>query len=360
MGNGMRYAEYFEKTYKAPCGMLCKGINAIDGLHWHKEYGFATDNPFIVCPKGCVNCTMREEPLASEGTGVLKEWCVVHPTDEPYIYENSYEGERKMYDERIAREKISFSLSKNGHVCENHMRYNKETQSWEFNYHPTNCAQYCSHAGGICPVLGRKLTNEKGNVYFDFEIWGRDYTKDGTLFEGEQFHVVTKGIQLYDKPINLDIAKLIVKLEQDHIRFLGRYNRRELDHMKAFRAERGEIDYHWAVKNIRAEKKAVRDFEQDMQDIQDGLIVTHDFDEKRRRKEDKAKRIREAKEKRKKAIEGKILKSGWEEMDEKTKNAARKMLESKEIENLRKMHRKQEEEKKNAPTQMSMFDFVGE
>ena len=356
------YSKYFKQTYKAPCGILVKGINAQSGLSWKGgEYSYEIGTPYIICPKKCANCQMRDEPFRGEGTGVLKLFCPVKPTDEPYIYENSYEAVLKMKDEEIARQKVSFKLSKQNRVCDLHTHYNVESCEWEFNYQPTTCAQgYCMAARGLeCPVLGRKLSKEKGNVYYDLEIWGRDYTKDGTLFEGEQFHQVTKGIQLYDKPISLDIAKIIVKLEQDHIRFIARWNRRELDHMKAFKAERGEIDYHWAVKNIHAEKKLVRDFEQDMQDIQDGITVYHEFDEKRKKKTEKHEKREAAKEKRIAAIQKKILKEGWDNLDYTDKNRAYKLLDSEQIRELIAEHEKKLEEEKNQPQQTTLFDFMG-
>ena len=47
----------------------------------------------------------------------------------------------------------------------------------------------CPDCGG--DVLERK--SKKGNVFYDVKYSGRDYTKDGTLFEGERFEHIIKG-----------------------------------------------------------------------------------------------------------------------------------------------------------------------
>lgn len=356
-----KYSDYFKKTYKSPCGVFVEGINTNNGLSWlGTDYGFENDNPWMLCPKKCANCKLREEPFASEGDGVLKLFCIVHPTDETYDYEHSFEGIKKLKDDELNRKKISFSLEKNGRICDNHMHFNVESQEYEFNYSPSMCASGgCSaQNGGICPVLGRQLTKDKGNVYYDLHIYGRDYSKDGTLFEGEQFHDVIKGIQLYDKPINLDIANLIAKLETDHIRFTARYNRKEVNSMWAFLGERGERDYHIEVKNIRAEKKVTRDFEQDLEDIDNGIRVYHDFDERRKKKEEKSQKRKEALEKRKLAIYKKISKNGWDTLDYINKNKAHKLLDTSEIKQAITEHAESIKYDNEKPKQMSIFDYA--
>lgn len=345
-----------ERTFQTPCGMLLKGSFANDGLSFMGyDFCYENDNPYIICPKGCTNCPHRTEPMKSEGNGVLKSFCIVTPTDRPYEYEGSCEAELKLYDERLRQEKMSFLLSKNGRVCEQHMHYEQE-KGWVFHYDPMmNCANGFCNGKAFCPVLGRPLSKEKGNVYFDLVIEGRDYSKDGTIFEGERYKWIEKGIPLFEKPINLDIAKIIAKTCHDQIRWRVRWSRR-VDSMMLFLAERGERDYSFDIQNVRAEKKVVRDFEQDLEDIQAGIQITHYFDEERKKKSAKSEEIKKRKEAKRKAIEKKILRVGLDALNYSEQRASEKLLTKEERERLdQEWERKQKEE---VPTQMSIFDFM--
>ena len=361
---GFRYYGWYayERTYKTPCGMLCKGQFAHAGLNWMGvEWSYENDNPYILCPKDCCMCQQREEPFRTDGTGILKRSCVVHATDEEWKYEGSCEAERHLMDEEIARRKISFELERQGRVCPIHSRYNKDAEKWEFNYDPMQCvAGYCAAQqssfkdGTLCPVLNRPISNAKGNVFYDIKYSGRDYSKDGTLFEGERFTSIIKGRPLFDKPIKLDIAKLIAKLCQDQIRWKVRWNTRDFDALTLFRAERGEIDLQWEVLNIRAEKKETRDFEQDLEDIENGIQVTHELDTEKAKKEAKAKRRNDALAKKIKKLEKKIIEHGYGELSYSDQRAIDKLLSQERIDDLE-IEREQNKHMV-VPVQMSLFD----
>ena len=355
----------YEKTFKTPCGMQCKGKFAMTGLSWlGTDWSYENDCPTILCPKGITGCDLREEPFRCEKHGVNCQRCVVHETDEEYQYEGSCEAEKHLLDDQIRMDKISFIMERKGRVCENHMHYDRETGKWSFHYNPMGCANGFCRAqstdfkdGGYCPVLGKNISKEKGNVFYDVKWSGRDYSKDGTLFEGERFERIIKGRQLFDKPIHLDIAKVIAKLCRDEIAHRHRYNSRDFDSLTMFRAERGEIDLHWEILNIRAEKKAVRDFEQDLKDIDNGIQIIHEQKVKKDRAAEKSKRRMEAKEKRIKAMEKKLLSVGYENMERSDQNRAVKLLGGKRIDELEEERIMQEQKRANEPTQMSLFDM---
>ena len=354
----------YEKVFKTPCGMQCKGKFAHTGLSWQGiEWCYENDNPWILCPKGEVGCQLREKPFRSEGTGVLCRHCVVHEVNEDYSYEGSCEAERHLLDDKIRRDKTSFILQKNHHVCENHMHYDIHTKQWVFRYDPMNCANGFCRAqassfedGGWCPVLNKRLSKEKGNVFYDVRYSGRDYSKDGTLFEGERFERIVKGKQLFNKPIRLDIARVIANLCKDAIQQRERWNTTEYHSLIYFRAERGEIDFQWQVINIRAEKKVTRDLEQDLRDIEDGIQVTHEFDIQRAKKKAKSDKRADAKQKRIDRIKRMIIKNGYDNLEWIEQNRAAKLLSADEIDELDAQHYEQIQKQDEGPKQLSLFD----
>ena len=357
-----------EKTYKTPCGMQCKGKFAHAGLSWlGGEYNYENDCPIIICPKGECDCQLRDEPFKSQGTGVLMRHCIVHPVDEEYHYEGSCEAERHLLDDKIRRDKTSFILEKNHHVCEDHMMYNQREKKWEFHYNPMACANGFCRAqtsdfqdGGWCPVLNKHLSKDKGNVFYDVKYSGRDYTKDGTLFEGERFEHIIKGKQLFNKSIRLDIARVIANLCQDEIKQRARWNTKDYDCLTFFRAERGEIDFSWEVLNIRAEKKVSRDLEQDLKDIDDGITVTHEFDTQKAKKKAKSDRRNLAKQKRIDRIEKLILSKGYENLEKIEQNRACKLLDFDRIDELEAQRIENMQNQKSEPVQMSLMDYLKE
>ena len=194
----------YEQTFRTPCGLQVRGLYVMSsmsfmGLDWTYENDLAC----IRCPYKRTDCEKRH-PYLREGSGVLKDWCNVHLTGEPYSYEGSVEELRKIREDEIHRQKLSFILQKNGRACEKLMHYDSSEDGWKMEYDPADCARFrCS---GFCPMRGRELERKRGNVFYDLKITGRDYSKDGTLFEGERFTRITKGIRALAYPVSLDIC----------------------------------------------------------------------------------------------------------------------------------------------------------
>lgn len=316
-----------EMTFETPCGMLCKGVSAMGGAVIGKEWDFENDNPLIHCPYHRKECEMRHKLLRGHGY-----YCGVHPTSREYDLKGSVEEASKEEESRIYGEKQEFIKSRNGRVCPTHMRYNYEEQKWEFNYFPEMCiSNYCQ--AEYCRVLGKAL-DAKGNVYYDVRFEGRDYSKDGTFFEGERFERIIKGVPLFKKPIKLAIAEVIAKTRREYIEFLFRYNSRYYDQMTLYKAEKGEIDLKWTIENIRAEKRLVRDLDADLSDIDNGIEVTHEIDLQKQKQKEKLEKRQKAKEKSIERLENKILKNGFEELDTKTKQEIRKKLDPERVRDL--------------------------
>ena len=124
---GFRYYGWYvyQKTYKTPCGIQCKGTSCMTGLYTQgKNFTFEDDMATIRCPFHNKDCVKKDAALRN--AGVISDRCNVHMVDEEYQYEGSVEGLLKLEDDRIRREKIGFEMMHNGHTCSNHMRYDRE------------------------------------------------------------------------------------------------------------------------------------------------------------------------------------------------------------------------------------------
>lgn len=344
----------YERTFRTPCGLQCKGLMchaggmSYEGIDWVFENDMAT----ITCPYEKSDCKLKHELLQEHG--ILRFWCVVHMVDEEYRYEGSAEQVLKLHDDEILQKKIGFSLQRHGRVCENQMEFDRDKQEWFMAYDPRVCAGL--RCGGECKILGRKLDTKKGNVYYDLKITYRRTDLDGTLFEGQMHTEITKGKRVFDHPVSMDICRNYVKLCRNeliqHIRLQH--------HSELFFAERHGTQFKLEVLNIRAEQRESRDLMQDLEDIQNGIKVVHDSDEKKLEKEKKHERRQRVQEKKIAKLEKKLLEVGYYNLEEYSLDRihADKWLGEERIAELEEMRRRREKEKQEQPVQMSLFDFM--
>ena len=346
----------YEQTFQTPCGLWCKGLQCQTGLHYEGiSWTFENDLALIICPYEKAECGLKHEILQSTEQLALQRKCNVHMVEDEYRYEGSVEQILKLYDDEILRKKISFRLQKHNRVCEMHMYFNKETQEWEMHYDPGDCARM--RCTGYCPVLGRELDKKKGNVFYDVRESGRDYSLDGTLFEGQRFTAVKKGKRVFERSVSMDICKRYVQLcKNDLIQFvkLNQY------HDKLFFAKWYGRDYSVEITNIRAAQREGRDLLQDLEDIKAGITVVHESDAQKRASEEKKERRKSAKEKKIRKLEGKILENGYGSLEPHSPDRihADKWLGMERIRELEEMREKKQLEEKNSPVQPSVFDLM--
>ena len=341
----------YEQTFRTPCGLQVRGLYVMSsmsfmGLDWTYENDLAC----IRCPYKRTDCEKRH-PYLREGSGVLKDWCNVHLTGEPYSYEGSVEELRKIREDEIHRQKLSFILQKNGRACEKLMHYDSSEDGWKMEYDPADCARFrCS---GFCPMRGRELERKRGNVFYDLKITGRDYSKDGTLFEGERFTRITKGIRALAYPVSLDICKAYARLCKDEInwRVHNQY------HRELFFAEYHGRDFSVEVLNVRAEQRESRNLDQDLEDIRSGITVYHASDQKKKEIQEKRERRERAKEARTKRLEKKILEIGYENLNPHSLDRihADKWFGEERLKELGKLREQRLREEQDKPVQLSLF-----
>ena len=342
----------FEQTFQTPCGLLCKRLQCLSDM-WYMGIGWSYENDMatVNCPYEKNDCTLKHKYL--QENRVLRFRCEVHMTDEEYRYEGSVENILKLHDDEIWRKETSFSLQKNGHVCREHMLFNRDTQEWEMHYDPYRCGQIrCS---GVCPVLGHELDKKKGNVFYDVKTRFLRQDLEGTLFEGQVDVSVIKRQKLFDHPVSMDIGRMCVKLCQDKIREKVKFRYfREL-----FFAKYPGKEFSVEVQNVRAERREARDLMQDLEDIKNGIQVSHASDLEKRNAECKRERRQKKHEAAVKRLEKKLLETGYGQLQEFStdKRHADKWLGEERIAQLEEQRKELEREKVEQPVQISLTDL---
>lgn len=349
------YAE--DIVYQTGCRMFVKGKNVLSnmgcmGIEWcHENF-----NPVIRCPFDKAQCPHNDERLhGMRGGGLcIQCWCVCHRTDEPYDYDNSFEREEMLRKQEKERKYKEYSDAHNGRVCLNHMYYDERTRTWKQIYEPGRCAKMCYSKNGYCPILGKQLSKKRGNVYYDLKKSGIIQHRGGqkTLFDGEPWTHITKGIRFFDKPCSMDICEAFVKIQSDKIAHYYEVNHSYEKMMdKTIEVE---------ILNIRAESKPSRDLMQDLEALKNGITLTYDDDAIRHQKEYKKEKREEAKKKKIEKLEKKLIEVGYWNMEPFSIDRihADKWLGSERIDELEEIRNQKLKEEQNKPVQLDLFDIM--
>lgn len=344
--------------FQTGCGKFVYGKNVLSGMGYQGiEWCLENFNPVVRCPYDKPECPDNDPLLyGMRGGGLcIQCWCVCHPTDAAYDYENSFEKVEQERHEERKRKYQEYADVHNGRVCIHHMHYDERTREWHQNYDPGDCAKL--RCTGLCPILGRELDKKRGNVYYDTKITSRRYDLDGTLFEGQVDTSITKGIRKFDHPVSMDICRNYVKLcKEDLIRHV------ELNdyHHELFMAKYYGRQFGVEVLNIRAEQRESRDLAQDLQDIRDGIKVHHASDDIKRKKAEKSERRKKAKADKIAKLEKKLLTVGYENLEPYSLDRihADKWLEPQRIEELAAQRQQQIQTKQKEAQQMSLEDYM--
>lgn len=296
-------ANYYEFEYapefvrqmvlESPCGLLMKGKDfcgymSYMGIDWRLE----NNNSVHRCPYSKIECELNHEHLR-KAIGHNLVQCAFHTIDKTYDYGKSYE---KVWDEFHAmqeRKKTEFCRNLKWNPDERHcncIRWDDLKQDWYAKYDPIDCAQGC-YVRDICVLNGKRLDGKKGNVFYDVKI--TRVCHDGGFWDGEKSISIQKGKKMFDKPKSLAICEAYARLCKDSI--LDREKNRF--HRELF----FNTDTTIEVVNIRTEHRESRDILQDLRDVQEGIKVTHDSDEKKKiatAKQERRKKYQEDKRRR--------------------------------------------------------------
>ncbi len=365
---GFEYNRSYRDTfvYKTGCGLFVYGRKVFSDMSCNgTEWCHENDNPVIRCPYDKAECPDNDSRLHGTHGGALSIqcWCVCHRTDEPYDYGNSFEKAEKERQKEKERKYQEYCEAHNGRVCQNHMYFDERTRTWALKYDPKICAAMKCYGwrgrsldeyNPICPIMGRELTKKKGNVFYDLKTSYLRTDLDGTLFEGQIDTNIEKGIRVFESPVSMDICRNYVKLCSDKLIDEVRMKY----HSELFFAEHYGRYFAIEVLNIRAEQRESRDLIQDLQDIKNGIHITHASDSEKSKKEAKKENRQKAKERRISAIEKRILSVGYENMGFIEQNRALKLIDADRIDELEVIREEKIKAEQEAPTQLSLEDFM--
>ena len=354
------YADSF--TYRTGCGLYVHGSNVIPDMgYMSEEWCHENDNPVIRCPFDKPECQQNDPRLhGTIGGGLcIQCFCVCHRTDEEYVYEESYEYQEQLRRDEKNKKYQEFSDVRGGRVCERHMYYNERTREWKLRYDPEDCARLCYSVNGYCPILGKELSKKRGNVYYDLRKSGviqhNTPGEQTSLFDGEEWARIEKGIRYFSGPCSIDICEAFVKMkgaEAIQKKYWDNHSRERM---------LGE-DIEVEILNVRAEAKPSRDLIQDLQDIQDGVDVVHASDMEKWQKENKSEKKRLAREKRVARLEKRLISIGYENLEPHSldKVHADKWLGSERIAELEAIRQENIRKEANMLVQGSILDLMSE
>lgn len=361
---GFKYASWYADsfTYRTGCGMYVHGSNVIPDMgYMSEEWCHENDNPVIRCPFDKPECPQNDPRLhGTIGGGLcIQCFCVCHRTDEEYVYEESYEYQEQLRRDEKNKKYQEFSDARDGRVCEQHMFYDERTREWSFRYNPKRCAVFCYSQNGYCPILGKELSTKKGNVYYDLKRSGvKQHKRPGeqtSIFDGESWTRIEKGIRYFPKPCSIDICKAFVKVQ----------GKKKIQSDYEFSHSFDRLLYPETtveVLNVRAEVRASRDIEQDLQDIRNGITVTHASDMEKEKKAKKKEKRQAAQQKRVARLEKRLISMGYENLEPHSldKVHADKWLGSERIAELEAIRQENIRKEANMLVQGSILDLMSE
>lgn len=317
-------------VFETPCGLLVQGWHfrngylSWQGVDWRPE----NDNPVVPCPRFMSEpCPLRHPLLQRERYDLHSDdvvyQCACHQTDRPYTFEGSLDEAHKQVWQESDELWKAFEAAHNGRVCRHQSRYGRTSKAWTAYYSPMECARLwpaCSY----CSVLEKDLTPQKGNVFYDVR---KTWTEKGSgLFPDEERVSIEKGCKLLDKTVSMTICEAIVQYGQQDVEWCAMAHYR--------RAQFFDPTLKIEILNLRAARMDTRDILQDLQDVANGIQVTHASDSLKAAKAQKKARREAAKRQRIRKAEQMLLTHGWYGLDDIWRRRAEKLLDDERIDEL--------------------------
>ncbi|MBT9176544.1 MAG: hypothetical protein DDT20_00864 [Firmicutes bacterium] len=302
--SGYREFEYTieaarQMVWETPCGLLRQG-KAQDACGYGSfmgiDYRPENNNLRIGCPYYDEIECMHRDAAMPDGWN-----CTTQRTDRLYSYEQSVE---KLWDAWTKIKKAAWlKVSVEYGYCRC-MKWDRPSRMYLPKYDVMTCINNeCKNA--VCVITKCKRNYQKVNIFYDI-LRERRYKLRQGLFEFTD-RIIEKGVKVFDKAVARTDAE--IWLEENRNNFTPYYSRddRRDSHFSEYHGKSGFGEYDYfeytiTAQNIRIERRESRDLLQDLQDIREGIGVTHASDLLKRKKEKKCER----KDKQKAAKERKI------------------------------------------------------
>lgn len=349
-------------TWETPCGLLIEGQSnagrtvAISDIFYQDiRYCPENDNPLILCPYQRKTCQYVSQPMKFL-------MCACHQTQKPYDYAHSVEKIEAEH-EQAAKSHRQYMEITSGSRCVCVVGNNGVQGGFQRIKYDVNDCIMVGCRNPVCVIRKQARDLSRVNIFYDLRrTW---ITRIGFLEEKKV--TITKGLKAFDKAIARTDAEIWIKsmerkrnpltsssiIERPKLTPLDR----SYEHSSKYHQRRGVYDYfefHYEVENIRIARSDHRDLLQDLQDIANGIQVTHVADDLKEAKAQKQARRKAAKAQQIRKVEKMILTHGWTDLEIRWKRKAEKLLDDDRIEELL----QQRQTSKTAPpkdTQLSLF-----
>lgn len=279
-------------VFETPCGLLlkrsecsCSGFMSFMGVDWSEE----NDNMTILCPHYARSqvCELNHPLLRGNQIGGSHYenlcFCAVHETNKPWCYEHS---RQKIEDDAEAEKKRlfeAFKASRDGHVCEQHCRFDRSAKQWSMDYDPQRCLDDCTY----CPVLNKELSPKKAHVFYDLKV--SHIQKGEGIFPDKEQITINKGIKLFKHPRSETLCEAIVKTCRESLQHAV-----DMQFQSAIQLE----GYRYEVMNIRLGRREKRDSDADLLEEKAGIVVLHKSDADKAEKARRSARRADARKKK--------------------------------------------------------------
>ena len=300
----------FTPTWESPCGLLIHDHGDMWGETWvDGEFKCAeNDNPLFGCPTPAKPCPFRK-PRMPAGIN-----CQFHRTDREWNEADSVERlekEREGAKRRLWEEDLERYPEWNGR-CINLESEDQPDGSVRrtMRYRLYNCIDIrCESQQCVCRC-GAKRDIRPVNIFYDLYIERR--FNDGLVPYSER--KLRKVLKVFEKPIARTAAEIALKIWRHDpdspmlpVRMRNKLNAGEQAQTGELRREGYFIRHHryWdghtdvelvvEIRNIHIGRNEQRDMMRDLQDVRDGIEVTHDSDLQKAAKAQVSERRRTAK-----------------------------------------------------------------
>jgi hypothetical protein len=310
------FAHLCRMVWEAPCGLMKKGGHWLVGncSYLDTTYSAENDNPLGGCPYyDKIPCQHRVAWAVK-----LNFWgntCIFREAQRPYDYESSIEKLNAEAD-KIFRDAWERLRAENPEAAMCH-RYcwNNRKQIYEKHYNVDECARMpCQNS--ICAISRETLNKEQ--VYIVYDTRKTRLVKVGLFEETEE--EILKGSKVFKNSCDRTVAELWLRANAGKIKIRPEVTPDEYRrlHYQSI-CEQGSLPcqppagydkYKLTVttENLRIKKKGEngRDLKQDLEDISNGIKVTHLSDQLKQAAAQK----RERKKKRQAQKHNKVLRAG--------------------------------------------------